>query len=130
MVTVEPLPSLGIIPVQVLCSQEACVTLDDINRLFASLTDLDTARRIHDCSNETLLAVAERLEQSALPRHWILREAELDDLWRYVEATAERARNNSADASVVRGLERLLGIIMEAHDLAGEGAIREAAQKL
>jgi hypothetical protein len=105
------------------------VTLDDIHRLFASLTDLDTALRIHDCSNETLLAVAERLEQSALPRHYILREAELDDLWRYVEATVERARNNGADANVMRGLERLLSIIMEAHDLAGDGATSEAAQK-
>ena len=48
------------------------MTLDAINRLFAALTDLDTALRIHDCSNETLLAVAERLEQSSLPRHCIL----------------------------------------------------------
>jgi hypothetical protein len=106
------------------------VTLDDVNRLFASLTDLDTALRIHDCSNETLLAVSERLEQSSLPRHWFLREAELDDLWRYAEATVERARNDGADASMMRRLERLLGIIMEAHDLAGAGATREAAQQL
>jgi hypothetical protein len=58
------------------------------------------------------------------------REAELDDLWRYVETTLERARNHGADANVMRGLGRLLGIIMEAHDLAGDGATREAAQKL
>ena len=47
---------------------------------------------ISDFSNETLLAVIDRLEQSDQPRHWILREAELDDLWRYIEAAMDNER--------------------------------------
>ncbi|ETW99157.1 hypothetical protein [Candidatus Entotheonella palauensis] len=52
-----------------------------------------------------------------------MREAELDDLWRYVDAAVERARNQGEDASIISGLVRLRGIVMEAHDLAGDGAV-------
>lgn len=106
------------------------MTIDDVNRLFASLTDLDTALRVQDFSNETLLAMANRLERSSRPRHFILREAELDDLWRYVDTAVERARNQGEGASVISELERLRGVVMEAHDLAGDGAVQAAAQKL
>jgi len=82
--------------------REASVTLDDARRLFASLTDLDDALPVHDCSNETLLTVAQRLGRSSLPRHCVLREAELDDLWRYVEVALECTRNNDEDASPSR----------------------------
>ena len=59
-----------------------------------------------------------------------MREAELDDLWRYVDAAVERARNQGEDVSAISGLERLRGIVMEAHDLAGDGAVQAADQKL
>lgn len=102
-----------------------------MNRLYGSLGDLDTALRIHDFSNETLMSLADRLERSSVPRHFLLREAELDDLWRYVEAALEHARSDgSEDPRTLSNLERLMGIVMGAHDLAGDGAIKESAQKL
>ena len=106
------------------------MTSDDVQRLFASFTDLDIALRINDFSNETLLELAERLEQSQVPRHFLLREAELDDIWRYVEASIARAEAAREPEDIVAALKRLLGLVMEAHDLAGDGEIAAAAGKL
>ncbi len=106
------------------------MTDDDIRNLVASLTDLDIALRIRDFSNETLLALAQRLEQSTLPRHFLLREAELDDIWRYVEATLSRAPAAGEDAETIASLERLLALVMQAHDFAGDGEIAQSAATL
>ncbi|GEM_PF-3511895 len=106
------------------------MTGDDIRNLVGSLTDLDTALRISDFSNETLLALAQRLERSTRPRHFLLREAELDDIWRYVEATLSRAPAAGEDAASIASLERLLALVMQAHDLAGDGEMVRSAATL
>jgi hypothetical protein len=92
--------------------------------------DLDFWLEIEDFSNETMLTVIERLERSEQPRHWIIREAELDDLWRYVEAAIDNERRQDPAAESVRHLQRLFGAVSEAHDLTGEGRTKEAAQRL
>ena len=93
-------------------------------------SDLDFWLEIADFSNETLLAVIERLELSALPRHWIIREAELDDLWRYVEAAIDNERRLDPTSAAAAQLERLFEAVSQAHDLTGEGRTKEAAQRL
>jgi hypothetical protein len=93
-------------------------------------TDLDRWLEITDFSNETLAAVIERLERSDEPRHWILREAELDDLWRYVEAAIDNERRVDPASPVARRLEHLFTAVELAHDLTGEGRVGEAAQPL
>jgi hypothetical protein len=101
-----------------------------VEKLFASLSDLDTAMPVSDLTSETLNALSDRLERSTLPRHYLLREAELDDLWRAAEATLYKARAASQDADTLRRLEDLLSVAMLAHDLAGEGRIVEATETL
>lgn len=92
--------------------------------------DLDFWLDIEDFSNETLLAVVDRLERSAEPRHWILREAELDDLWRYVETALDNERRIDPRSEAAIGLEVLFEAVHEAHDLTGEGRMAEAAARL
>jgi hypothetical protein len=101
-----------------------------IEKLFASLTDLDTALPVPDVEVETLNALSDRLERSTLPRHFLLREAELDDLWRAAEAILYQARVDREDPARLRELEHLLLVAMRAHDLAGEGRVAEAMQTL
>ena len=78
---------------------------------------------IEDFSNETLLALAERLEQSATFQQLILREVELDEIYRRVD-TAMSAETEAG------ALERLAGMVFEAHDLAADGHPLEAARLL
>jgi hypothetical protein len=92
--------------------------------------ELDKWLEIEDFSNETLLAVIERLEASDRPRHWILREAELDDLWRYVEAAIDNERRVDPTSPIAARLTHLFEAVHEAHDLTGEGRMKEAAQQL
>ena len=54
--------------------------MGEIEKLFDSLTDLDRAMPVSDLTNDTLRALSDRLEQSTLPRHFLPREAELDDM--------------------------------------------------
>jgi hypothetical protein len=101
-----------------------------LEKLFASLSDLDRALPVSEVTSETLKLLSDRLERSTLPRHYLLREAELDDLWRAAEAMLYRARAAGHDAATVEELERLLAVAMRAHDLAGEGRVAEATDTL
>jgi len=92
--------------------------------------DLNEWLPIHDFSTDTLLIVAERLEQSTTRRHGIAREAELDDLWRYVQAALDNTRRAMPDEPHVRALETLFEAVTEAHDLTGDGHRLEAAKRL
>ena len=104
--------------------------MTEIEKLFDSLTDLDRALPVSNISSETLKALSDRLEQSTLPRHFLLREAELDDLWRACEVTLFRARIAGESAATLEALEELLAVAMQAHDLAGEGRVEEAKAAL
>ena len=88
---------------------------------------LDDVVQIEDFSNETLLGLAQRLEQSESFEHLILREMELDEIWRRVDAVMTREQNAGSD---VDGLERVRKLVFEAHDLAADGNPREAANRL
>ena len=92
--------------------------------------DIERWLEVEDFSGDTLLRLAERLERSDLPRHWILREAELDDLWRYVEAAIANERRVDPQSPVAAQLDGLFTAVEEAHDLTGEGRTAEAAERL
>jgi hypothetical protein len=92
--------------------------------------DLNEWLPIRDFSTDTLFIVAQRLELSTTRRHGIAREAELDDLWRYVQAALEEARRPEPESARVDALERLFQAVTEAHDLTGDGRRLEAAARL
>ncbi len=101
-----------------------------LNRILTSLTDLDLALRVTDITLETIAALSDRLERSTLPRHFLLREAELDDLWRAAEVAVRQAEAESEAPATVHALEDLLATVMRAHDLAGDGRVAEATATL
>ena len=88
---------------------------------------LDDVTPIEDFSNETLLGLAQRLEQSESFEQLILREMELDEIWRRVDTAMTNEQNAGLD---VAGLERVRKLVFEAHDLAADGNPREAANRL
>ena len=92
--------------------------------------DLNEWLPIHDFSTDTLFIVGERLELSTTRRHGIAREAELDDLWRYVEAALEDARRSAPDSAQVAALQQLFVAVSRAHDLTGDGHPLEAAAQI
>jgi hypothetical protein len=85
---------------------------------------------IDDFGNDTLLQLVERLEESSRFQHYIAREAELDDVWRHVEAALKSAEMDSPGGPKVEQLRRLLAATMQAHDLVAGGAPVEAARTL
>ncbi len=92
--------------------------------------DLDRALPIDDFGNDTLLTITERLEQSGRYQHYILREAELDDVWRHVETALKNAQAQGLAGPELDELQRLLDAVMAAHDLVAEGSAQEAAARL
>jgi hypothetical protein len=92
--------------------------------------DLNEWLPIRDFSTDTLFIVAQRLELSTTRRHAIAREAELDDLWRYVQAALEDARRTAPLSDQVTALDRLFLAVTNAHDLTGDGHPLEAAARL
>ncbi len=83
---------------------------------------------IKDFSNETLLGLAERLETSKTFQETLLREMELDEIWRRLD-TAIRVRGDD-DTQEMRVLKDMFGLVWQAHDLAGDGKLLEAAAQL
>src|SRR5713226_1688029 len=84
--------------------------------------DLDRALPVDDFGNDTLLVVTERLEQSTRYQHFILREAELDDVWRHVETAVKAAEAAGREGPALAQLRGLLATVMEAHDLVAGGS--------
>jgi hypothetical protein len=93
-------------------------------------SDLNRALPIDDFGNDTLLTLAERLEQSTRYQHYILREAELDDVWRHVETALKVAEASGDSGPGVVELRSLLAAVMAAHDLVADGSPNEAAARL
>jgi hypothetical protein len=93
------------------------------------MIDLSEMIVIDDFSNDTLLALAERLEQSTSFQELLVREAELDEIYRRVETALIGAASEN-DAHSVAGLQQLFQRVWEAHDLTAEGEPREAARRL
>src|SRR5713226_8632478 len=91
--------------------------------------DLDRALPVDDFGNDTLLVVTERLEQSTRFQQFILREAELDDVWRHIETALKGARAQGRMGPDVDELQSLLDAVMGAHDLVAEGSPMEAAAR-
>jgi hypothetical protein len=85
---------------------------------------------VDDLGNDTLLQLVERIEQSARFQHYILREAELDDVWRHVETVLKTHERAGHDSGSTRRLEDLLEAVMAAHDLVAEGETSAAAARL
>ena len=92
--------------------------------------DLDRALPVDDFGNDTLLVVTERLEQSSRYQHYILREAELDDVWRHIETALKVAQSQGREGAAVDELQRLLDAVMAAHDFVADGSPNEAAARL
>jgi len=93
------------------------------------MIDLSEMVEINDFSNDTLIALAERLEQSNSFQELLVREAELDEIYRRVE-TALIDASSENDAHSSDGLQHLFQRVWEAHDLAAEGEPNEAARRL
>lgn len=86
---------------------------------------------IQDYSAVTLAAEVDRLLASNAPEHFIYRECELDEIWRLIDLDISSLRASSGPPAEVARLERLRGIIMQAHDLVGvAGDPAAAAQQL
>jgi hypothetical protein len=92
--------------------------------------DLNRALPVDDFGNDTLLTVVERLERSRRYQHYILREAELDDVWRHVETALKVAEENADSGPRIESLRTLLGAVMAAHDLVADGDSISAATRL
>lgn len=85
---------------------------------------------IDDFSNDTLLALAERLERSETFQELIAREAELDEIWRRVDTAIKGAHERGESAEATASLQELFRCVFEAHDLAGDGEPHKAARRL
>ena len=92
-----------------------------------NLTDIV---EIKDFSNDTLLSLAERLEQSRTFQEFIMREVELDEIYRRVDTAVKEAYELDETPQAIAGLERLAALVFEAHDLAAEGEPLAAARRL
>ncbi len=104
-----------------------------MNKLPEGSMHLDDVVPIEDFSNETLIALAQRLETSTTFQQLILREVEMDEVWRRVDTVikAERERADTPEAlAAVKALVRVHELVFEAHDLAAEGEPLEAAKRL
>lgn len=91
---------------------------------------IDEVVPIRDFSNETLLALAQRLEEAQSFEQRILREIELDEVWRRVDTVLRREQDGCAESRALELLERLGRLVFEAHDLAAGDKPVEAAQRL
>jgi hypothetical protein len=85
---------------------------------------------IPDFSNETLLGLAERLETSRTLQELIVREVELDEVFRRVDSAVRTSQNDTAGLDGHEMLQRVRTLVFEAHDLAGAGQPLEAARRL
>ena len=85
---------------------------------------------IPDFSNDTLLALAERLEQSRTFQELIVREVELDEVYRRVDAAVRQSEEASADPGEHEALSKVRDLVFAAHDLASQGQPLEAASSL
>jgi hypothetical protein len=92
--------------------------------------ELDDITPIDDFSNETLLALAERLERSESFQEFIAREVELDEVWRRVETAMKAGAEEGMTTQAMSGLSQLFALVQEAHDLAGISKPLEASSKL
>ena len=84
---------------------------------------------IVDFSNETLLALAERLENAHTFQELIIREVELDEVYRRVDSAASYAQQEG-DPACIESLQQVRTLVSEAHDLAAGGQALEAAKRL
>jgi len=94
------------------------------------VVNLDDIVPINDFSNETLLALAQRLESSRTFQHLILREVEMDEIFRRVDTVIKDERERGASPEALRALEQLYGLVFRAHDLAADDQPLEAAKLL
>jgi hypothetical protein len=92
--------------------------------------ELADIAQIRDFSNETLLGLAGRLETSHGLQELILREVELDEVFRRVDSAARDARNDRSGLESSDMLQQVRTLVFEAHDLAGAGQPLEAARRL
>ncbi len=92
--------------------------------------DLEDVVEITDFSNKTLLALAQRLETSQTFQQLILREVELDEVWRRVDTVLQAERASGSEQRAIAALERVHKLVFEAHDLAADDRPQEAAGRL
>lgn len=84
---------------------------------------------VDDISDETLINIAEHIEESKDFSHFVYRESELDALCRLVEDELKH-KDRERTAEQQRQLERLFRLAVQAHDLVGDRKPIEAALTL
>jgi hypothetical protein len=85
---------------------------------------------IPDFSNDTLLALAERLESSNTFQELIIREVELDEVYRRVDAAVRQSEERDAQPGEDEMLKKVRDLVFAAHDLASQGHPLDAASRL
>jgi len=91
----------------------------------------DDVLAIFDFSNDTLLGIAERLENSDTFEELIKREIELDQVWSRVDTVIANLRaSKPVNVDHLAAVEKMAALVYEAHDLAAEGWPRAAAERL
>lgn len=75
----------------------------------------------------SLSAIISRLERSSTLEHLVYREAELDEVWRLLDAALREARRNLAGAETIELLEGLKEMTFKVHDLVGVDSDPQAA---
>jgi len=92
--------------------------------------ELADVAQIPDFSNDTLLLLAERLEGSRTFQELIIREVELDEVYRRVDAAVRQSEERSADPGEHETLQKVRDLVFAAHDLASQGRPLDAASSL
>jgi len=81
--------------------------------------DEEQLHDVFDCKPQTLLALAERVEQSKEDMQLVYREAEMDELWRAVTIAVMQLEHDSAPAEKVVAWNAVKDEVMRIHDLVG-----------
>lgn len=83
--------------------------------------NVDDIYVIEDYSPQTLRALAARVEKSTAFEQLIYRESELDEVWRLIDGDLAIAASAGAQSPQVQRLAALRELIVDAHDLIGNG---------
>lgn len=79
----------------------------------------DLLHDVFDCRPETLLALADRVEQSTDDIQLVYREAEMDELWRAVSIAVMECQHNRVAPEKMAFWLGIKDEVMRIHDIVG-----------
>ncbi|MFA5596715.1 MAG: hypothetical protein WCY47_08110 [Pusillimonas sp.] len=90
---------------------ESLVALSDVRA--------DVLHDVFDCRPETLLALADRVDQSVEDIQLVYREAEMDELWRAVSINVMELQHTRAAPEKLAFWLEIKDEVMRIHDIVG-----------